>query len=309
MQIKVLGTAAGGGVPQWNCACTNCAAARQGKLARRRVASAALSGNESDWMLINASCNISEQLSAAKLWPPPQRKRASPIAALFLTDANIDHTVGLLELRQGENFTVYSTALVRETLRAAPMFAQLGTRFDWRAIDDGLTCRELDEVAGMRAWVIPVDGLLPSYAGGARCAGAAVAYRFERGGACIVYAPIFLALDESLHRELGGADALFLDGTCWTDDEMISLGLGSRSAREMGHQPMSGPGGSLERTRDLSAAYRYYTHVNNSNPILDPASAAARELAQAGFSVPDDGLEITLDGEHKTGLHPGKQLY
>jgi pyrroloquinoline quinone biosynthesis protein B len=308
MRIKVLGTAAGGGVPQWNCGCTNCRATREGKLARRRVASAALSANESDWTLVNASCDISEQLAEALLWPPAQHKRASPIAAVFLTDANIDHTAGLLELRQGENLTIYSTALVREVLCASPMFAQLATRFAWRPIGDESSCVELDEAAGMRVWAIPVDGLLPSYAGGARCSGAAVAYRFEQSGACIVYAPIFLALDASLHRELEGTDAVFLDGTCWTDDEMLALGLGRRSAREMGHQPMSGPGGSLERVLGLSTRYRYYTHVNNSNPILDPASAAAHELAHAGFSVPDDGLEIALDGEHKTGLNSGKHL-
>jgi pyrroloquinoline quinone biosynthesis protein B len=307
MRIKVLGSAAGGGVPQWNCACANCTAARQGKLARRRVASAALSGNESDWALVNASCNISEQLTTALIWP--QHKRASPIEAVFLTDANIDHAAGLLELRQGENLTIHSTALVKETLCVSPMFAQLATRYAWRAFGDGLTHLEVEEAAGIRAWAIPVDGLLPSYAGGARCAGAAVAYRFEHDGARVVYAPIFLALDDSLHRELEGADAVFLDGTCWTNDEMIALGLGTRSAREMGHQPMSGRGGSLERVRDINATYRYYTHVNNSNPILDPVSAAAYELANAGFSVPDDGLEISLDGEHRNRPHSERQLH
>jgi pyrroloquinoline quinone biosynthesis protein B len=140
--------------------------------------------------------------------------------------------------------------------------------------------------------------MLPSYAGGKKLPDAAVAYVIEQDGRRLVYAPTFLELGARLVHELTRADAVFLDGTCWSDDEMMALGLGTRSAREMGHAPIGGPGGSLEQLRKIKAAHRYYTHVNNSNPILDPLSAPAQELAVAGFAIAGDGAEIHLNDRH-----------
>ncbi len=305
VRIKVLGTAAGGGIPQWNCDCPNCTAVRSGRLPSRRVASLAVTGDGQRWILVNAGCDISAQLAATpSLWPT--RKRSSPIAALLLTDANIDHTAGLLEFRQAPAFSIWSTTLVKDTLTAAPMFARFANSpHSWRTFDakpEAARC-DLPEIDGLTISAIPVPGRLPSYAGDAQHASATVAYRFEHMGASAVYAPIFLAVDDKLKREAASADAVFLDGTCWTDDEMIQCGLGTRTARDMGHAPMIGPGGSLDDMRRIRARYRYYTHVNNSNPILDPASAQASELAAAGFAVPDDGLEIVLDGDHATDVY------
>ncbi len=307
VRIKVLGTAAGGGIPQWNCDCPNCAAVRSLRLPSRRVASLAVTGDGPRWVLVNAGCDISAQLAAtATLWPT--EKRSSPVAALLLTDANIDHAAGLLEFRQASAFSIWSTTLVKDILTAAPMFARFANApHSWHTFDakpDGGCC-DLPEIDGLTISAIPVPGRLPSYAGDAQHASAAVAYRFEHVGASAVYAPIFLDVDDNLMREVARADAVFLDGTCWTDDEMIQRGLGTRTARDMGHAPMIGPGGSLNGMRRLRARYRYYTHVNNSNPILDPASAQASELAAAGFAVPDDGLEIVLDGDHATDVHSG----
>ncbi len=305
VRIKVLGTAAGGGVPQWNCDCPNCAAARSGRLPRRQVASIAVTGDGERWVLVNAGCDLSAQLAAtAALWPA--RNRSSPIAALLLTDANIDHTAGLLEFRQAKAFSIWSTTLVKDTLTDSPMFAPFANApHSWRTFDATLDSgrTKLAEIAGLTIFPIPVSGRMPSYARGAQRESAAVAYRFQHNGACAVYAPIFLAVDANLVREAERADAVFLDGTCWTDNEMIELGLGTRTARDMGHAPMIGPGGSLDGLRHLRAQHRYYTHINNSNPILDPASAQARELAAAGFAVPDDGLEIVLNEDHATDVH------
>ncbi|MDQ6766880.1 MAG: MBL fold metallo-hydrolase [Candidatus Eremiobacteraeota bacterium] len=298
MKVKVLGSAAGGGLPQWNCACRNCRAARAGLLPSRSVAAIAVSANDGRWVLVNASCDIGRQVaSAPDLAPHDGRK--SPVAALLLTDANIDHTAGLLELRQAESCFTYSTRLVQDTLCSAPMFAPFA-RADkrWRSFvahDDPVRI-DVAEAPNLRIAALAVPGLLPSYAGGSRKAGATVAYLFEHGDARLVYAPIFLALEGPLRKELDHAEAVFLDGTCWTDDEMVELGLGARTARAMGHQPIWGEGGSLHASQHLSARHRYYTHVNNSNPILDPSSEQAETLRHSGFAVADDGLEISLDG-------------
>ncbi|HEV2879214.1 MAG TPA: pyrroloquinoline quinone biosynthesis protein PqqB [Candidatus Eremiobacteraceae bacterium] len=297
MRIKVLGTAAGGGVPQWNCACSNCVAARRGQVPRRRVAALAVSAGDNRWVLVNASCDIGHQITDMRELRP-DAIRVSPISALLLTDANIDHTAGLLEFRQADTFSIYSTALVKHVVCEGPMFAQF-ERDDrhWHTFEAGARVRlNLIEAPQLEVHAIAVPGLLPSYAGGKETAGATVAYVFAQGGRRLVYAPIFLALDEGLRRDLESADAVLLDGTCWSDDEMIELGLGARTSRAMGHAPMWGPGGSLHVASQLGAQHRYYTHINNSNPILDSASAQARQLRDAGFAVPSDGLEIVLDG-------------
>ena len=297
MRVKVLGSAAGGGVPQWNCACRNCVAARSGAAPRRLVASLGVSARDDCWVLVNAGCDIVLQINETRELQP-KAPRTSPIVALLLTDANIDHTAGLLEFRQAERFSIHSTAVVKQTLCGHPMFAQFERDNKlWHTFETGVRVRlQLPEAAQLRVYAIAVPGLLPSYADSARKDGAAVAYVFEHKEKKIVYAPIFLTIDDNFKRELELADAVLLDGTCWSDDEMIELGLGTRTSRAMGHAPISGPGGSLQVVRELRARHRYYTHVNNSNPILDPASAQANQLHEAGLAVASDGLELELDG-------------
>jgi pyrroloquinoline quinone biosynthesis protein B len=304
MRIRILGTAAGGGLPQWNCACTNCTRARRGRLRPRRIAALAVCADDGRWVLVNAPCDIGSQLaSTPHLWPAG--RRANPIACLLLTDANIDHTAGILEFRQAGAFSTYSTALVRRTLAGARMFAPFArqprrwTSYALRRDSNGVEL-SVPEAPRLRIRAIPVPGLLPSYAGGQRRHGATVAYAFEQEGARLVYAPIFADLSPGLVNALAGADAVLLDGTCWTDDELIRLGLGTRTARDMGHLPVTGPGGWLARLPHLRARHRFVTHLNNSNPLLDPQSAARRALHRAGFTVPADGLEIALHGTRRT---------
>lgn len=293
----MLGSAAGGGVPQWNCACRNCVAARTGAAPRRTVASLAVSADDDRWVIVNAGCDIGRQINCAHDLQPTA-PRASPIAALLLTDANIDHTAGLLEFRQADTFSIHSSNLVKQTVSEHPMFAQfVRGKKEWHAFKNGGRERlHLPEAPQLRVYAVSVPGLLPAYAGGARTDGAAVAYVFEHSDKNVVYAPVFLTVNDDLKREMERAVAVLLDGTCWSDDEMIELGLGSRTARAMGHAPISGPDGSLQFVRELRAVQRYYTHINNSNPILDPASAQAQELQQAGCRVASDGMELDLDG-------------
>jgi pyrroloquinoline quinone biosynthesis protein B len=301
MKIRVLGSAAGGGVPQWNCACDNCAASRGGRLPARSVAAIAVSGGDDRYVLVNAGCDIGRQIQATPELAP-RNGRASPIVSLLLTDANIDHTAGLLEFRQAERLQICSTALVKQTLCAGPMFAQFARgNKQWRTFDAARTRVRVDVEPAplLEIWAIATQGFQPAYAGGSAELGASVAYVFEHGGARLVYAPIFSRVDVDLKAELERADAVLLDGTCWSDDEMIALGLGTRSSRAMGHAPIDGADGSLAAVTSLRARHRYYTHVNNTNPILDPASAQAQTLARAGWSVASDGLEITIDGDRR----------
>ncbi|SRR5579872_87869 len=294
MRIVALGSAAGGGLPQWNCGCPNCDSARAKRIPSRTTAALAASGDGERWVLVNAGADIGAQFASTPSLRPALR-RESPLAALLLTDANIDHVAGLLEFRQAAKLDIFSTRLVKTTLCDAAMFGQFDARYSWHTFD-AVAGRVLVARFGgqLDVWAIPVSGRLPSYAGGAPADGAAVAFVLAQGNARVLYAPIFLELDAALEGELAQADAAFLDGTFWSDEEMVDLGLGSRTSREMGHAPLSGPGGSLERVAGTGAKRRYVTHVNNSNPILDPASAAAHELARAGFAVCDDGLEIEL---------------
>ncbi len=231
--------------------------------------------------------------------------RASPVTAAILTDANIDHAAGLLELRQAEAFQICSTAVVREALVGGnSMFGPLSRgKRTWSVFATSDESVDLPVfVPGLRVIAIPATGLLPSYAGAAELPGAVTAFCFEtRNGrrySRLLYAPIFLRMNAALLRAAEECNAIFFDGSFWSDDELPSLGLGSRSAREMGHAPIGGADGWLGamagRAKD-AVPHRYCTHVNNSNPILDPQSHAARALMDASFSVAVEGMEIVLD--------------
>jgi pyrroloquinoline quinone biosynthesis protein B len=249
-------------------------------------------------VVVNAGCDIGLQINQTPELQP-RTSRGSPVVALLLTDANIDHTAGILEFRQADTFSIHSTAIVKQTVGEQPMFAQFArNNKQWHSLESGIRVRmPLPEAPQLSVHALTVPGLLPSYAGAGNSAGAAVAYVFEHQNKKVVYAPVFLSIDDNLKREMELADAVLLDGTCWSDDEMIQLGLGARTSRAMGHAPISGAGGSLQVARELRARHRYYTHVNNSNPILDPASAQALQLRQAGLTVASDGLELGLDGD------------
>jgi pyrroloquinoline quinone biosynthesis protein B len=291
MQLHVLGSAAGGGVPQWNCGCSNCAAAREMRLPHRTQASLAASADGRSWVLFNATTDVRRQIESDRALAP-RGLRDSPIRAIFLTDANIDHCAGLLDFRQAGPLQVYSTDVVRETLCANAMYKPFSSAPRmWETVDG----RDVT-VSGLRIRAIRVSGLMPAFSGGRPVEGAAVAFSIEdETGAKCVYAPVFLDVGEELARAADDADAAFFDGSFWTDDELGTLGLGTRTAREMGHAPIDGPGGSLAAVRASGCARKFYTHVNNSNPLLDPSSAASERLRAAGIELAQDGAELTLD--------------
>lgn len=269
-------------------------------------ASIAVSLDGSEWLIVNATTDVRRQLELLPE-PPTRALRSTPVSAVLLTDANIDHAAGLLELRQAQSLQIFSSAVVREALvDGNSMFAPLASgERAWSALGtNGDMCDVPIIIPGLRVIAIDVPGLLPSYAGASELPGAATAFMFEervgrRLFTRLLYAPVFLRASQALLAATDECEALFLDGSFWTDDELASLGLGTRSSREMGHAPMSGDDGwlrAMDGRAEAADTRRYCTHVNNSNPVLDPRSPAARTLREASFSVAVDGMEIVLDG-------------
>jgi len=296
--VRVLGSAAGGGVPQWNCGCPNCAAVRRGERPRRLQSSLAVSADGDRWLLLNVSPDIAEQIEAH---PPlqPRGVRGTPISGMLLTDANVDHLGGLVTLRQAgaHRFVVRSSAIVREIATAQPAFAQFSQPpHRWLAADDGvLAGADGDPVgSGLEVRAVPVPGLTPGFAGRAAVRGAVTAYAIRAGGGpTVLFAPVFAAVDDTLAAEIAAADVAFIDGSFFTDDEMLATGAGDKRATSLGHAPLGGPDGTLARIGTRHGRC-FATHINNTNPILDPASSAATELAAHGVDVASDGLVLTL---------------
>lgn len=298
MIVRVLGSAAGGGVPQWNCACTNCAAARRGDQPRRLTSSLAVSADGDRWVLLNVSTDVGPQIEEH---PPlqPRGVRGTPIAGMLLTDANVDHLGGLVTLRQaGEHrFTVRSSRVVHDIATAQEAFATFAQPpHRWVCADEG----DLEPIDGdpvgdeLLVRAIPVPGLTPGFAGRQAVRGAVTAYAVRsRGGGTLLYAPVFAAVDEALAREIAAADVSFLDGSFFSDDEMSVTGAGDKRATALGHAPLGGPGGTLAAIGTHHGRC-FATHINNTNPILDPPSDAATELARHRVEVATDGLVLEL---------------
>ncbi len=295
MIVRVLGSAAGGGVPQWNCACPNCSAARAGAAPRRSSSSFAVSGDGERWWLINVSPDIAAQIEA---YAPlqPRVERGTPIAGMLLTDANVDHLGGFAVVRQdGDHaFVVYSSATVREIACAQEAFATFAAApHRWDAVAPG-TSFSLDETLDVR--VIAVAGLTPGYAGREALADAVVAYAIvdRASGESALFAPVFMDVTEPLLAAARAATVAFFDGSFWSDDELRGVGV-PKAARALGHAPVGGPNGSLARLATVAGATRhrrFYAHLNNTNPLLDPHSIEAQTARRSGFEVASDGLEI-----------------
>jgi pyrroloquinoline quinone biosynthesis protein B len=300
--VRVLGSAAGGGVPQWNCACANCAAARAGRAPRRTQSSLAISADGSRWLLLNCSPDVAGQIEA---FVPlqPHETRGTPIAGMLLTDANVDHIGGLAVLRQSGNpvgFRVRSSAVVRAIATAQPAFSPfaagphrwLEAKLDEFAGNDGD-----DDLVGSALSIrtLAVPGTTPGYDGRRGERGAVVAYEItERGGRDrLLFAPVFAAVDDALGRAIEQAAIAFLDGTFYRDDELLAAGLLPKRARELGHQPVGGSDGTLARLHGVRTRL-VFTHLNNSNPMLDPDSPEHARVRQAGTEIAYDGMEVTL---------------
>lgn len=304
MKIRVLGSAAGGGFPQWNCNCRNCDGLRRGTVrARARTQSSiAASGDGENWVLFNASPDVLQQLREAPELQPARALRDTAIRAIVLIDAQIDHSTGLLMLREHRQpHALWCTAAVREDLSTGnPLFGVLGHYC-------GLDLHEIPlqggfdiaGVPGVRFAALPLISNAPPYSPRRDRPvpgdNIGVTLTDARSGRRLFYAPGLGEMEAHVWAAMQAADCVLVDGTLWTDDEMIRLGASSKTSRAMGHLPQSGPGGMLEWLDRLPAATRkVLIHINNTNPILDEDSPQRAELAAHGVEVAWDGMVIDL---------------
>ena len=305
MKIQVLGSAAGGGFPQWNCNCRNCAGLRTGSVrARARTQSSiAVRGKaEAAWVLVNASPDIRAQLSAYPDLQPARAPRDSAITAVVLADAQIDHSLGLLLLRESVRpLQVWCTDDAHADLtRGNPILSVLGhyCGVDRRAIALGMPFK-IEEVSDVRWSALPVASkpapYSPHRASPVPGDNIALMIESELSGRAVLYAPGLGAMAEPVWEAMGRAACVLVDGTFWTDEEMISPGRSGKRARDMGHLPQSGAGGMLEWLERLpSSTRKVLIHINNTNPILDEGSPERQELLRRGIEVASDGMEIEL---------------
>lgn len=302
MWIRILGSAAGGGLPQWNCRCANCDAARRGGtgVRPRTQSSVAVSADRVSWFLLNVSADVRAQLAAAsELWPPAGKQRGTPIAGCILTDAEIDHTSGLLQLREGCTFGIYCTEAVRRWLQQdlpiGPILSSFADR-KWTELRLGA---QLDlplpdgKVTGLRMRPFEVGQDVPRFVrkSANAVAGAVIGVEIEdiHTGGKLVYAPGLPTINAELRSAAELADCVLVDGTFWSDDEPAQMGISTSTATEMGHVPVSGTTGTLAWLSNLPAQHRVYVHMNNTNPILNEQSPEYRLVAERGIRVGRDG--------------------
>jgi pyrroloquinoline quinone biosynthesis protein B len=294
----VLGSAAGGGFPQWNCRCPVCKLAWAGdpRVRPRTQASLAVSANGEDWILINASPDLPEQVRRASALHPCGGTRGSPIKAILLTGAEIDQVAGLLSLREREPFVLYATASALSVIASNSMFGVLPP-----AVVTRQTVRYGETYAlpgDLQAEFFAVPGKAPLYAEGedpetmSETAGN-MGVEVSAGGARLAYVPGAAAVTAAMHQRLARADVVFFDGTLFNDGEMIATETGSKTGRRMGHMPIDGAGGSLRALEGLQAR-RIYVHINNTNPILVEGSPERAHVTGRGWEVAEDGLEVKL---------------
>jgi len=310
MKILVLGSGAGGGFPQWNCNCANCAGQRSGRVrARERTQSSiAVSADGVSWVLLNASPDIGEQIRRRPPLQPRQGLRDTPIKAVVLMDAQIDHVTGLLGLREGPCLDVYATRCVFEDLTSGlPLLNVLqhycGSRWHPLAVDGARTHFEfeIESAPGMRFTALAIPGKAPPYSPHRReqVVGDNIALRIEdlADGSSLFYSPGLAQVGEQELAWMNASDCVLVDGTFWQDDEMQRAGLGTKTAADTGHLAQQGAParpGMLDALRDVGAARKVLIHINNSNPILDEDSAPRRVLDSLGIEVAHDGMEIQL---------------
>lgn len=295
MRLIVLGAGAGGGLPQWNCGCRHCDGARAGRIPAMTQSSIAVSADGAAWAVINASPDIRAQLAATPILHP-KTLRDSPVAAVLLTNGDLDHVAGLLTLREGQPFRLLATAAIHAVLAANPMLGALDPRIVRREVIP--VDRPFDLLPGLRARLMPVPGKVPLYLESGDVVTDAigeetVAVELTSDTRRAVYAPACAAMPAMLRARIEGADLLLLDGTVWTDDEMPRAGLSAKTGRRMGHMAVSGVDGSMAALEGADIFRKILIHINNSNPLVDPESPARATASAAGWEVAFDGMEVT----------------
>lgn len=308
MIIKVLGSAAGGGFPQWNCNCRTCAAVRAGKagFTARTQSSLAISADGDNWALLNASPDLRQQIAANRELHArePKGLRDSPIKAVVLTNGDVDHIIGLINLREAQPFAIYGSERVLNVIADSSVFNVVAPgkaprlplpldeplKLSGAGVDLGLTV-EAFAVPGKIALYLETEG-----ANFGSRDGDTIGLEITEAetGKAFFYIPGCAEIDAPLAERIKGASLIFFDGTLFTDDEMLSQGLLPKTGKRMGHMSMSGPDGSMAALTALGIKRRIYVHINNSNPALDEHSQARREIEANGFEVGFDGMEVRL---------------
>jgi pyrroloquinoline quinone biosynthesis protein B len=308
LRVVVLGAAAGGGVPQWNCGCPICRKARsENRELQRTQASIAVSADGEHWYLVNASPDLRQQLIATpQLHPKAGELRHSPVAGVILTNGEIDAVAGLLSMREGSPFTLYAHERVLAILRSNSIFNVLGEHnvkrrpieidrpFEPTLPDGSPSGMEIlpFAVPGKGAWYL--EG--KAHPEGGDAAGDTLGLRIldKASGKYFYFLAACARVTDDLKSRLAGAALVFFDGTVWRDDELIVQGLGTKTGQSMGHISMSGEHGAIASLAGLDIGRRVFLHINNSNPALLAGSDERKALEQAGWQIPADGTEITL---------------
>ncbi len=294
MRVRIIGSAAGGGFPQWNCNCPVCAAAREGRATPRTQSSIVIRSGEDPWYLVNASPDLLRQLE--DLPADRSQLRSNPIAGVVLTDGEIDHTAGLLLLRESARpLRVYSTPEVRAALTANyPLISMLENYcgVDWQELAaDGPTALA-DSTLSIE--IFPTGGDAPLYMGGEPGPSAiGLTVRDSAGAGTLVYVPAIEELGEAVSARLAEGDLVLADGTFFRHDDLVSLGMGTRDSWAMGHAPLTGEGGTLEALAALDATVAL-VHINNTNPMLLEDSPERSLVEDAGLVISADGMEFDL---------------
>jgi pyrroloquinoline quinone biosynthesis protein B len=307
LRIVVLGAAAGGGVPQWNCGCPVCRTARGNRQLQSTQASIAVSRDGAHWFLVNASPDLRQQLTATpQLHPKSGQLRHSPIAGVILTNGEIDAITGLLSMREGSPFALYAHARVLDILKANSIFNVLGHKnvkrlpieID-RAFEPTLPDGSPSGIE-MLAFAVPGKGAWylegKAHPTGGDSAGDTLGLRIadRTSGKYFFFLAACARVTDDLKARIKGAPLVFFDGTVWRDDELVVAGLGQKTGQGMGHIAMSGKDGAIESLAGLDIARKVFLHINNSNPVLLDGSDERRHAEHAGWQVPSDGTEITL---------------
>ncbi|VIO78344.1 Coenzyme PQQ synthesis protein B [Bradyrhizobium ivorense] len=308
LRVVVLGAAAGGGVPQWNCGCPNCRAARSDHPELQSTqASIAFSGDGAHWFLVNASPDLRQQLIAtAQLHPKAGALRHTPIAGVILTNGEIDAVAGLLSMREGSPFSIYAHERVLAILRSNSVFNVLNEKNVKRqpiAVDQAFEPALPDgspsglevlpfEVPGKGAWYL--EGT--AHPAGRDGVGDTLGLRIadKASGKYFYFLAACARVTDDLKARIKGAPLVFFDGTVWRDDELAAAGLGNKTGQSMGHISMSGEHGAIEGLAGLDIGRKVFLHINNSNPALLGTSAERKAAEQAGWQIPSDGTEIVL---------------
>ncbi|SPC18053.1 pyrroloquinoline quinone biosynthesis protein PqqB [Cupriavidus taiwanensis] len=308
LRVIVLGAAAGGGLPQWNCACTTCRAAREGNLVVPQTQSSiAVSADGVRWVVVNASPDIRQQFAATQALQPVKGPRSSPLSSVLLTNADVDHIAGLLSLRESQAFTLYATGRVLRVLEGNAVFNVLArNHVERRAlrldeVQPVVDARGGDTSVRIEPFAIPGKIALwlenPEAFGLGGVPEDTIGLAIGAAGSSnrLFYLPSCSGLPDTIKARLSTRDSLLFDGTTFTEDEMLSSGTGHKTASRMGHLPMSGAKGAIAQWEGVCLRRKVFIHINNTNPVLRPDSPERAFIQKSGWEIAHDGMEFLID--------------